>query len=165
MTALNHDQFAEAINQHGGASRFAETQTDPGLTRGRYGVADPHNEQVVPLPVTREQVQQHHAQVLAHARGSRRVDLMQGGWPHAGQAYLDSSRPVVGRRAAVQLAKQNQQIAVFSHGRALDEKHPDVFMKRTEASKKARELEGETGVPHTTAGHSKVGWTVERRRA
>lgn len=163
MGALSHDQFAEHVNA-GGATRLLHTNESVPLERGNYAVSDPYHESVVPAPVTGTQVAEHHAGML---RDPRLADprASQGGWREDETVYLDSSKLVAGRRNALVEGKKNGQIAVFSHGRALDEKpSTEVYMRRSAASEKARMLEKKTGLAHTTVGHSKVGWTVERAR-
>lgn len=163
MGALSHDQFAEHVNA-GGATRLLHTTEEVPLQRKTYAVSDVFHEKPVPAPVTGEQVAQHHAGMLADQRLAH-PHAAQGGWREDDTVYLDSSALVTGRRNALVEGKKNGQIAVFSHSRALDEKaSTEVYMRRPAASAKARELEKKTGLPHTTTGHSKVGWTVERAR-
>ena len=132
MGVMSHEQFKNAVNA-GGASRMLHTNeevpTGP-ASRGTYSVGLQGHELVSPGSVSRQQVIEHQARLREDPTLRSDPSAMQGGWMHKGDAYLDASRRVVGRKEAVAAGHEGAQIAVYDMGHG--EYGRDVYMKRPE---------------------------------
>ncbi len=137
MANLSDQQFADLVNK-AGASRKLVTgqQVDEGPHRkDQYAVGlgekfeDKHTS-----PLLREQVHTHAEKLRAEPALISSDATMQGGWTHKGEAFLDASVQVPGRKEAVSQGRANAQIAVRDLGRSRD-----IFMKRGAAQEKAAE--------------------------
>lgn len=156
MGQLNSQQFAGRVNA-GGSSRMLHDSSEPPGARGDYAVGLPGHERVYNGAVTRQAVAAHRQRLLADPTVSSHPAAMQGGWQHEGQAYLDASVKVQGRRAAQAGGRAGQQIAVYDM-----HNDRDVYMKQGPARKSAREKTA-AGQPHKVRGSRAVGFTVHPR--
>lgn len=116
MGALSHDQFAARVNE-GGASRDLQTLTERSDTdpahKGLFAVSfpkDPHGlEETHVDPVSRQDVIDHRQRMLADPTISNVPSAVQGGWTSAGKRYLDASRLIPGKTAALGQARRDKQ--------------------------------------------------------
>lgn len=191
MGALSDKQFATSVNA-GGASRMLHSSEDVPLTHGNYAVSDTTHEKTFDGRATYQGVTAHRGRMLADPEVAGSPNAMQGGWavpgsqpktariagrrkprggPTGDKVYLDSSNLVTGRQAAVETGRDNKQIAVFSHSRALQGKDDtEVYMKQpkvgpqTNVAGRRKRPTQETATPkpgQRVVGDRRQGFTLE----
>lgn len=142
MGVLSDDQFT-ALGNEAGASRYLHSgeqvrDTDP-ANRGKYAVSYPSSmghEADPAHPAVRAQIQAHAQKMRSDPTVASNPRTMQGAWPYEGKVYLDASRMVVGRRAAVEMGHAGSQLAVrdMSRGKDVTMSKPDKPGRRVAGS-------------------------------
>lgn len=118
--SLSDAQFADTINEHGGASRHWDTKEEP-PKRG-YMISTPSSEAVHPGNVTESQVAEHYAASETDARKRQAAgdEVYQGGWqaghPDTNEpsSFLDvSTRHELPWGEVKQLSQRRGQLGAF----------------------------------------------------
>lgn len=124
--AISHEQFAQSVNEHGGASRNFQTLSaseGPGVM-----VSHPNKEAISNLPLTGDQSRKFFKE---HEVGATGHDY-HGAWVSGGKVFQDVSRKQPTLDAARHAGTKNKQIAGYDLGKT-DERRPEggeIFFDR-----------------------------------